>query len=279
MPMLIDIKAFLAAARSGGFSAAGRELGTTPSVVAKRVNRLEAEIGARLFHRSTRKLSLTPEGVRLRPRVQALVSELEATLIDLRVPSQGLRGSLRIRAPTTIGTMYLGPSVARFQVRNPETVIELLLIDRLLNPLEEGFDVSFGALPQSFSSVEQTPICPYPRILVAAPGYVEARGAPQTPEDIIAHDCLAFVPVGLTWTFQSERGPLSVDIRARFTVNDSRLLADAAIAGLGLTVVPEFIARAPLEDGRLVALMPAFRSSRSGSRRWSRTTGRDGPRW
>ena len=258
MPMLVDIRAFLSTARLGGFSAAGREIGTAPSVVAKRVNRLEHEIGAKLFNRSTRKLTLTPDGQRLRPQVQTLVAELDETLRNLSRPGRDLRGSLRVRSPTTIGTMFVGPSIARFQRANPEIAMELSLIDRLINPLEEGFDVSFGALPHSFASVDETAICPYPRVLVAAPGYLERHGTPSFPGDIVNHDCLAFVPVGLTWTFVSEKGPLSIDIRARYTVNDSRLLADAAVEGIGLAVVPEFLARDPLADGSLVPVLPDF---------------------
>ena len=258
MPMLVDIRAFLVTARLGGFSAAGRELEIATSVISKRVNRLEHELGTPLFVRSTRKLDLTPEGARLRPQLQALVAELDETLSTVSQPDRKLRGLLRVRSPTTIGTMFVGPSIARFQRRHTNIAIELSLVDRLLNPLEEGFDISFGALPQSFASVEEVPICPYPRVLVASPEYLAANGAPSSPSDIASHECLAFVPVGLSWIFTSARGPITVDIRARYTVNDSRLLADAAIEGIGLTVVPEFLARDALAAGSLVTLLPDY---------------------
>ena len=258
MTLLIDIKTFLVSARTGSFSSAAREINTTPSVVTKRVGRLEAEVDAKLFERSTRKLSLTAEGEILRPQLQVLVAELEETLINLRKPSRELRGSLRVRAPTTIGTMFIGQSVARFQAQHPSLTIELVLMDRQVNPLEEGFDISLGALPQSFASVEEIVFCPYPRVLVAAPKYLEGRHNPESPSDIIEHDCLAFVPVGLSWSFDSANGPVSVDIRARYTVNDSRLLVDSAIEGLGLTVVPAFLAEDAIADGRLIPLMPDY---------------------
>ncbi|MCK5750723.1 LysR family transcriptional regulator [Oricola sp.] len=256
MPLLIDIKAFLYSARLGGFSSAARAIGTTPSVISKRVSRLEDEIGTRLFQRTTRALTLTPEAERLQPRLQELVAEMEDALYNRE--HSGIRGSLRVRATTTIGTYFVGESVNRFQVQHPDMTIELLLLDRPVNPLEEGFDVSLGALPQSFGGVTEIPINPYPRVLVASPLYLENREVPRTPADIVGHECLVFVPVGHTWAFSSPSGPISVDIHARYTVNDSRIMVDAAIKGLGLAIVPEFLAREPLKKGELLSLMPDF---------------------
>lgn len=258
MTMLIDIKAFLVTARAGSFSSAARTLRIAPSVVTKRVSRLEDEIGSKLFIRSTRKLSLTPEGERLRPRLQFLVGELEEALEGAHTATKGLSGQLRVKAPTTIGAMFVGQSIARFQAANPSVTTELLLIDRSVNPLEEGLDIALGALPQSYPSVTETPLCPYPRVLVAAPSYLERNPAPRSPGDIVEHDCLAFVPVGLSWSFESAQGPINVDVHTTFTVNDSRLLVAAAEEGLGLSVVPEFLAREALQAGRLVALLPEY---------------------
>jgi len=254
--LLIDIKAFLASARLESFSAAAREIGTTPSIISKRVGRLEDEIGLKLFRRTTRALTLTPEGEGLQPRLQELVAELEDVLFNQE--RVGMRGTLRVRSTTTMGTAFVGASINRFLVKYPGITIELLLIDRPVNPLEEGFDVSLGALPQSFGGVIEKPISPYPRVLVAAPGYLEKHGSPCEPAEIVNHDCLAFVPVGHTWTFTSPSGQISVDIRAHYTVNDSRIMVDAAINGLGLAIAPEFLAREPIEDGRLVRIMTDY---------------------
>lgn len=256
MTMLIDIRAFLSSARFGSFSAAARDLGTMPSVISKRVGRLEEEIGATLFRRSTRNLTLTADGERLRPRLQQIVAELDDALHDRA--DRRLRGTLRLRTTTTFGTDFVGPAVNRFQVIQPEMAVELMLIDRPVNPLEEGFDVSLGAVPQSWGGVAEIPICPYPRVLVAAASYLERRRPPQDPGDLIDHDCLAFANVGHTWTFEGPRGPISVDIRGRFMVNASSILVDAAIRGLGVAIVPTFMAQGALDDGRLVHLLPAF---------------------
>lgn len=254
MPLLIDIKAFLVSARLKGFSAAARELGTMPSVVSKRVGRLEDEIGARLFQRTTRTLRLTPEGERLHPRLQQLVAELEDVLFNRA--GQGLRGTLRVRATTTVGTAYVGESVNRFQLAHPQMSIELILVDRPVNPVEEGFDVSLGALPQTFGGVAEIPICPYPRTLVASPEYLAEHGTPKLPSELVGHDCLIFVPAGTTWSFTSPAGTLSVDIRPHYTVNDSRILVDAAIKGLGLGIAPDFLIHEPIAAGRLARVLP-----------------------
>lgn len=258
MTLLIDIKAFLVSARTGGLSAASREINTTPSVIAKRVNRLEAEVGAKLFNRSTRSLTLTPEGERLRPQLQVLVAELEETLANSRQSARELRGGLRLRAPTTIGSLYVGKSIARFQAQHPDVTVDFMLMDRQVNPLEEGLDISLGASPQSFAGVDETPLCPYPRVLVATPEYLAKRDPLHNPVDIAKHECLAYVPTGNSWTFSSAGGAITVDIRARYTVNDSRILMDAALEGLGLTVLPEFLTREAIKEGSLKLLLPDF---------------------
>ncbi len=256
MTLLVDIKAFLATARTGSFSAAGREIGVAPSVVTKRVGRLEDHIGSRLFVRSTRALVMTAEADRLRPRLQLLVSQLEEALDGAAPPETGLAGHLRIKAPTTLGTLFAGRSIARFLAQNPAITTELMLIDRAVNPLEEGFDLALGGLPQSFASVHEIPLCSYPRALVATPEYLAEHGTPKTPGDLVEHRCIIYVAAGLTWFFESGGGPLSVTVNPVFTVNDSRLLHFAARHHLGICIAPRFLVEDDLGSGRLVQLMP-----------------------
>lgn len=258
MTMLIDIRAFLSSAREGSFSGAARALGVAPSVVTKRVGRLEYEIGAKLFVRTTRSLTLTPDGERLRPRLQFLVGELDETLAAPHGGGKGLSGQLRIKSPTTLGTLFVGQAIARFQALHPRISTELLLIDRSVNPLEEGLDMALGAMPQSYASVHETPLCPYPRLLVASPSYLEHQGTPATPNDIPRHECVAFMANGLTWSFQRQGGTISIDLHSRFTVNDSRVILDAAEQGLGLAVVPAFLAHDAIAAGRLKHVMPDY---------------------
>ncbi|WP_157017108.1 LysR family transcriptional regulator [Mesorhizobium xinjiangense] len=258
MTLLVDIKAFLATARNGSFSAAAREIGLAPSVVTKRVGRLEDHLGIQLFVRSTRMLVMTSDADRLRPRLQLHISQLEETLAGGQAPEHGIAGHLRIKAPTTLGTLFAGRSIARFQAENPAVTTDLMLIDRSVNPLEEGFDIALGALPQSYASVVEVPLCPYPRVLVATPEYLEQNGVPQAPGDLVAHRCIVYVAAGITWFFESASGPLSVTVNPVFTVNDSRLLHFAARHHIGIAVAPAFLVQDEVADGRMVHLLPDY---------------------
>ena len=258
MNLMLDINAFLVTARTGSFSAAARDIGVAPSVVTKRVGRLEDHLGSRLFLRSTRMLVMTPEADRLRPRLQLLMSQLEETLAGRPPPEHGVAGHLRIKSPTTLGTLFAGRAIARFQAKNPGVTTELMLIDRSVNPLEEGFDIALGALPQSYASIVEVPLCPYPRILVATPEYLKEHGVPEAPGDLVSHRCIVYVAAGMTWFFESASGPLSVTVNSVFTVNDSRLLHFAALQHLGIAVAPAFFVQDDLERGDLVRLLPDF---------------------
>lgn len=258
MPQLLDIKAFLSTARAGSFSAASREIHIAPSVVTKRVSRLEHDIGAKLFIRSTRRLILTTEGERLRPRLQLLLGELEEALEGARPANRGVSGQLRIKTPTTLGTMFLGKMVAQFQARNPSISTELLMIDRSVNPLEEGYDIALGAMPRSFPGVTDIPLCLYERVFVAAPSLLQRKAAPTQPNEITEHDCIAFVPAGLNWSFEGSKSPVKVDIHASFIVNDNSVQLAAALEGIGLTVMPRFIATDALKDGHLIEIMTDY---------------------
>jgi DNA-binding transcriptional LysR family regulator len=257
MTQIVDIEAFLAAARTGSFAAAGRELGVAASALAKRTDRLEEAVGLRLFTRTTRRLTLTEAGERMRPRLQAVVAEYDQALRDARPVESGLRGRLRVKAPTTVGTV-IGEALASFAAAHPAVTVELLLLDRAVNPLEESFELAVGAFPLSFASVVDVPLCPYERLLVAAPAYLANHPVPRHPGDLAQHESLVFLPAGVTWSFETERGPVATEVRGRFAANDSRILLEAALRGLGVAILPRFLAREALQAGRLVPVLCDF---------------------
>jgi DNA-binding transcriptional LysR family regulator len=189
---LLNIKAFLTTARAGSFSAAARELGVAPSVIVKRINRLEDQMRAQLFLRSTRKLTLTETGERYFPRYQSIVGEVEDAINGAASSAQQLEGLLRVKCPTTLAILNFGAILSDFQVAHPGITVELALIDRSVNPVEEDFDIAIGAMPASYANVIDEPLSPYPRVLCASPSYLEARGEPKHPIDLIGHDCLTF---------------------------------------------------------------------------------------
>jgi DNA-binding transcriptional LysR family regulator len=257
MNTLLNIKAFLLVARTGSFSGAARELGVAPSVVTKRITRLEDEMGAQLFVRSTRALALTPAGERLLPQYQRLVAELDEIIGTAAAAEAGIEGHLRIKGPTTLTSLYLGPLICEFHAQHPGLTVDIVLLDRSVNPLEEGFDMVVGALPASYPNVTDFPLGPYSIALCAAPSYVEAKGAPESPNELIEHDCCTSVLLGNTWVFENAPTTISVEVRSKLHVNDTRVLREAVVRGIGIAVLPRFLVREDLKAGRLVELMPS----------------------
>ncbi|MDQ8730428.1 LysR family transcriptional regulator [Bradyrhizobium sp. LHD-71] len=255
---LLNIKAFLTAARAGSFSAAARELGVAPSVIVKRINRLEDQMRAQLFVRSTRKLSLTETGERYFPRYQTIVGDVDDALNGAASSADRIEGQLRIKCPTTLAILNFGEILNDFQVAHPGIAVDLVLIDRSVNPVEEDFDIAIGAMPASYANVIDEPLSPYPRVLCAAPSYLDAHGEPKHPIDLIGHDCLTFQTTGSTWSFESPRGLINVDVRSRFSANDSQILQSAACRGLGIAMVARYIARPAIEAGHLRTLLPDY---------------------
>jgi DNA-binding transcriptional LysR family regulator len=255
MNTLLNIKAFLLVARTGSFSSAARELGVAPSVVTKRITRLEEEMGAQLFVRSTRALSLTPAGERLLPQYQRLVAELDEIIGATAAAERGLEGHLRVKGPTTLTSLFLGPILCDFHALNPNLTMDIVLLDRSVNPLEEGFDLVFGALPASYPNVVDIPLCPYRISLCAAPSYLDAKGRPEHPTELTEHDCLTSVLMGNTWVFEQQPNLVSVEVRSKLHANDARVLREAARRGIGIAVLPEFLVLDDIRNGTLVSLL------------------------
>jgi DNA-binding transcriptional LysR family regulator len=259
MNTLLNIKAFLLVARTGSFSGAARELGVAPSVVTKRITRLEDEMGAQLFVRSTRALALTAAGERLLPQYQRLVAELDEIIGAAAASERGIEGHVRIKGPTTLTSLFLGPIFCEFHAKNPGLTMEIVLLDRSVNPLEEGYDIVIGALPSSYPNVTDFPLGPYTTALCAAPEYIEAKGSPESPNELIDYDCLTSVLLGNTWVFENDSetsgGTTSVEVRSKLHVNDTRVLTEATRKGIGIAVLPRFLVREDLASGRLVEVM------------------------
>jgi DNA-binding transcriptional LysR family regulator len=258
MNTLLNIKAFLLVARTGSFSGAARELGVAPSVVTKRITRLEDEMGAQLFVRSTRALALTNAGERLLPQYQRLVAELDEIIGATAAAERGIEGHLRVKGPTTLTSLFLGPIFCDFHAQNPGLTLDIVLLDRSVNPLEEGFDLVVGALPASYPNVVDVPLCSYRIVLCAAKSYLDAKGVPEHPTELIEHDCLTSVLMGTTWVFEHAPSMVSVEVRSKLHANDTRVLREAAQRGIGIAVLPHFLVADDLRNGTLLELLPDY---------------------
>ncbi|MDO9148046.1 MAG: LysR family transcriptional regulator [Hydrogenophaga sp.] len=259
MDTLSNLKAFVAAAETGSFSAAARQAGLVPSVISKRIEQLEWRIRAPLFTRSTRKLTLTDVGERYLPVVRALVRQLDDALAGMAQASGELEGHIRIKIPTTLGVLNLSQLLNRFLVERPMISMDVVLADRSVNPLEEGFDIAIGARPESYGQVMDHPLCPIRRRLCAAPGYLQRRGAPQAPAELMDHDCLVFATSGTRWEFQGPQGLVGVDVRPMLKSNDGVALCQAALDGMGVSLLADYLVAPALATGRLVELLPGHR--------------------
>jgi DNA-binding transcriptional LysR family regulator len=255
---LQNLKTFLTIARTENFSEAARQIGVAPSVVTKRVNQLEHQMNAQLFNRSTRKVQLTETGAKYLPKVRNIIRDFENVLAGTTDTSDEVEGHLRIKTPTTTATTFLSSIFSSFQKAYPGITLDVVLLDRSVNPIEEGFDMALGALPTTFSGVVDIPLCAYPRIICASPEYLANFGTPEHPRDLMEHKCLTATPNGSTWSFESKRGQININVPSKYNANDSVMLHQSALDGNGITIIPRFIAETALASGELVTFMADF---------------------
>ncbi len=256
MDTLSNLEAFIAVADAGSFSEVARRQAVAPSVITKRIAQLEWRIKAPLFVRSTRKLSLTDVGERYLPQVRTLVRQLHDALAGMAQASGELEGHIRIKVPTTLGTLYLSELLQRFMQEQSRVSMDIVLADRTVNPLEEGFDIAIGALPELYGQVRDFNLAPIGRRLCAAPSYLARRGSPQRVTDLVDHDCLAFMTSGTFWEFNTSQGVQAVEVRPKLQTNDGAALCRACIEGLGIGMVSDYLARPALARGELIEVMP-----------------------
>ena len=247
MDNLLNVRTFLAAARLGSFAAAARSFAVSPSVVSKRINQLEHEFRVGLFHRSTRDLRLTEDGARLLPRCMKLLSEYD-NMRDVASTSE-ISGLLRVDAPGSVTAMVLGPIFCDFLAENPAVDLDLRLTDRIDNPLSRNCDLTIGTRPSTDENVRDYPLMPYPCAAYASSAYLDRHGGPDHPRDLVDHDCLVSLLHGKTWHFYSDKGDVGLTVRPRLAVNDTIVLREAVRRGLGIAILPAFLAGGRNTDG------------------------------
>ncbi len=258
MDTVANLRAFLVTAKLGNFSEAARQLNVVPSVIAKRVAHLEWTLGTALFHRTTRTMELTVAGQKFQPRASALLGDFDSLVEDFGKESDALEGHLRVRAPTSLTVLYLGTIFARFKRLHPKVTMDVVLVDRSVNPIEEGFDIALGGLPSTYDGVHDEPLCQLKQILCATPAYLARAGTPAHPRDLHDHECLVFNPTGSTWLFDSVSGQVSVDVPTTLSSNDNHVLYSAVCEGNGIAILPTYIAAGALGKGELIGLMGGY---------------------
>lgn len=255
MDQLTSMTAFVRAAELGGFAAAAQELGISPTMVGLHVRALEDRLGSRLLNRTTRRQSLTEVGRLYYERCRQILADLEdadRTASQLRAAP---RGRLRVNAPVSFGVHALTPVIAEYLAAYPEVEVDLSVNDRVVDLVEEGFEVAVRVGPLSDSGLVARPLAPYQMVLCASPDYLARFGEPRRPADLAAHNCLAFDRWGAphAWSFQSGE---SATVRGVLRANNGEALRVAALRGLGIIQQPSVLLADDLRSGRLVRVLP-----------------------
>ena len=261
MDRFAALEAFVRVAETQSFSEAARRLRSSKSAVSRNIGALEAELGTRLFNRTTRSLKLTEAGRAYFERVGRILADLDDADRALGQLQASPRGRLSVSAPMSFGFLHLAPALPAFLERFPEVEVDLSLNDRFVDVVDEGFDVALriGALPDS--SLMARRITPIRRTLCASPDYFRRLGTPQAPEDLKAHECLRNSNVARTqeWRFVDAEGQtILVPVSGRVSANNGDALRVIALAGMGIASLPTFIVGADLRTGALVSALDPF---------------------
>ena len=256
------IRLFVLAADMLNISAAGRKLGLTPSVASARLSKLEIQLGADLFHRSTRKVALSIEGMELLPYAREILAQEDAAFAALGKGSGKVSGTLRFAASSTFAQRYVAPILAEFLERYPDVNVELRLSDTQVNLIEGGFDLALRNYTAEDSSLIGRRLASDTRVLCASPAYLEKHGTPQAPEDLEHHQLLVFINSkarkltsndgGLVGAFPPTRA------KSRVVCDDGASARIAAIAGVGVAMSSLWNIYSELEEGSLVRVLPDY---------------------
>jgi len=255
-----NLKAFVQVVESGGISTAAQRLGVAKSALSERLAKLEGALHTKLLHRSPRGVTLTDAGRRFYERACDVLSRLQQAVDEVSGENaESINANLRITAPMTFGTQYLGPLLFAFMRRHPGLDLTLDLDDRHVDLLVGGFDLGVRIGRLHDSSLMARALAPSRRVLCCSPDYAERRGVPTAIAEVAAHDCICYgnASVAPYWQFEQPGGaePEQIVVRGRIHLNNGESMRDAAIAGLGLAALPRFIAAAALRDGRLVEVL------------------------
>ncbi|HTH99288.1 MAG TPA: LysR family transcriptional regulator [Stellaceae bacterium] len=258
MDFVQKLKAFVATVERGTFSGAARALGSSASVILKRVDELEFELKSTLFVRTTRHIALTEIGELYLPHIRKMLRDHELlTSGQLRAPGN-LEGIIKIKAMTIPTLAQFGQVLSDFWAAHPGLVIEFTASDTAGNPIDHGVDIAIGIDNVSYENVQEEVLCPYPRVICGAPDYLARRGKPLHPNDLYEHRCLAFGPVGAVWPFKLPNGRLNIDVRPALVSNSPQQLQMVALSGGGIAQLSLLAAAPDLAAGRLVQVLEDF---------------------
>jgi DNA-binding transcriptional LysR family regulator len=249
---------FAKVAETGSFASAAAELGLSGPTVSKALQRLEARLGERLIHRTSRRFALTESGRVLAVRAARILAEGEAAEAEAKASSTVPRGRIRLAAPMSFGLRHVAPALPEFLTAHKEVSIDLQLDDRRVDLIAGGIDVAVRIADLADSSLIARRLCPVRRLVVGSPDYFARRGTPLRPRDLRDHACLGYtwLASGETWHFSNVAGDVeSVTVKGPLSANNADAMVAALESGLGIALQPDFLAWEAIKDGRLVTVL------------------------
>lgn len=263
MPSLDLIVAFVAAARHASFARAAHELGVSPSAIARNIARLETQLGMRLFHRTTRQVTLSEDGEHIYERCLRVVEEVEALEASATQARSAVRGTLRVDMPVSYGRMVVLPVLMELMASHPQLQIDARFSDHVVDIVKEGVDLAIRIGPLLDSGLVARQFDQQFLGIYASPSYLERHGEPESPEALDAHRCILFRMPSTgrvrPWQFQSGRRSYSLLPDRGVRLGDGEALIQAAVGDLGIVQAPTYLAEAEVTRGRLVEILAGFR--------------------
>lgn len=259
--MAVDLNAYAVYAKVvelGGFTAAADALGLSKSMVSRQISTLEDALGVRLLNRTTRRISLTEAGAVVFERAQRIVTEAQEAAEEATCVEGAVRGQLRINAPMSFGISQLGPVMPEFMARYPELTVDLVLNDRRINLIEEGFDVSLRISALTDSSLIARQLAPVERYIVGSPSYFEKHGVPKRPSDLAGHDFMLYTLLSRPNILEMENAKgekEQVELKGRFLCNNADAMVEMMLKGMGLVFSPDVLCHRHLKSGALVRVL------------------------
>jgi DNA-binding transcriptional LysR family regulator len=251
---------FARVVEASSFSAAARRLGLSKAAVSKHVARLERRLGARLLNRTTRRLSLTEVGRAFYEHCARLVSEAEAAELEVSQLRSEPRGLLKVATSVAFGNLHIAPAIAEFLKRYPEVSVQMSMDDSVMDLAKEGYDVAVRMSSDPPPNVVARRLAPVRWVLCASPQYLQKRGTPRTPADLVGHNCLFYSHLehGNHWHFRSASGEVNVRITGSFSVHSSLALREVMLSGLGIGSLPTFTVWRDIHEGAATVLLPDY---------------------